>query len=137
MLSAVQIKFLLTIYYLNKEDIPAKNMNVAEILGMSQSAVSRISAVFQNNGIIEKKPSQGAVFTERGMTEIKNLIYRYNKASDFLTSALKLDKTTAHKAAAGIAAEISDESIEAMYGFVCSFKTLGRCPNTPQAFEKA
>ena len=121
MLSAIQIKILLTIYYLNKEDIPAKNMNVAEILGTSQSAVSRISAVFQKNGVIEKKPSQGAVFTEKGEEEIKNLIYRYNKAADFLTSSLKIDKLTAHKDAAGIAAEISDESIEALHGLRLRF----------------
>jgi DtxR family transcriptional regulator, manganese transport regulator len=91
----------------------AKQVDIAERLGVAQPTVAKMLKRLSEEGLVEQRYHKGMVLTAKGRTLAACTRERHRVVMAFLLS-LGVSEETAHKDAEGIEHHVSDETLEAL-----------------------
>ncbi|MFA0814373.1 MAG: metal-dependent transcriptional regulator [Anaerofustis sp.] len=114
--------YLETILILEKRNGAVRSIDIANELGFSKPSVSRAMSLFRSDGLITVTEEGHIHLTDKGMQIAREVYERHNTISDFLVSALKVDRKTADQDACRIEHVISEETFEKMKHYLYQAK---------------
>ena len=112
MITQRYLRFLITLYYFEKNSILPLNKNFAEILNLSKSSISKTITYLSNNKLIYKTINNRIYLLPLGYDVLNEYIKKYNIMFDFFSTTLKLSPDQSHKDTLNIINKITDETIE-------------------------
>lgn len=100
--------------YYNGESQPISTSALAEVLGVSAPAVTRMVQRLKEAGCLDHEPYRGVVLTEEGVREALRSIRRHRLVERFLTDVMAFGWHEVHDAADELGAVVSDSLVERM-----------------------
>ena len=108
--------YLETIYILSKKS-SVRSIDVGDYMGYSKPSVSRAVGILKKGGFLEMDASGYLTLTEAGL-EIASKIYERHTTLTELLVRLGVDEKTAAEDACKIEHDISDETFNALKGYL-------------------
>ena len=100
--------------YYQGEAQPISTSALAEVLGVSAPAVTRMVQRLKEAGYLDHEPYRGVVLTEEGVREALLSIRRHRLVERFLTDVMNFGWHEVHEAADELGAVVSDTLVERM-----------------------
>lgn len=122
-----QEDYLRTMYslYESSEDKSLNSVDIAEEMGISKAAVSKMLRKMKEAKLIRMTPYSSITFLSKGFREAEKVMYKHRIIEVFLVEVLKVDKKEVHMEAHALEHAFSDESIKKLAKFLGS---PGICP---------
>ena len=123
-----QEDYLRAIYLVMEKtnDKTAKSVDIAESLGVSKPAVSKMLKKLQDDGLISTNPYSSVSLTISGQCLAQNLTHKHRLIEVFLKDILHVDMERIHDEAHKMEHAFSDDTIEKLGIFL---KNPEYCPN--------
>jgi len=126
MLKQNQEDYLRAIYYLyEKNDRSVNSVAIADCLGISKAAVSKMLKKLVKQKLIKMQPYSSVFFTSKGIKKAKILTYKHRIIEVFLVDVLKMKKHKMHEEAHKLEHAFSDGTIKKLAKFLNNPKS---CP---------
>ncbi len=109
--------YLETIHILSKKSGAVRAIDIGEYMGYSKPSVSRAMGILKSAGYIEVDEHGFITLTEAGLDVAEKMYERHTLLSEFLIK-IGVSEETASVDACKIEHHISEESFEAIKGFV-------------------
>ena len=109
--------YLETIYLLYQKTGHVHSVDISEHMGYSKPSVSRAVGLLKNGGYIEVDPDGHIHLTETGKALAEKIYNRHTVLTNFLIK-LGVDAAIAAEDACKLEHAISDESLQAIKGFI-------------------
>ena len=103
-----------------------KSVDIADSLGVSKPAVSKMLKKMQESGLIENNPYSSVKLTDSGYCVAQNLTHKHRLIEVFLRDILLVDMDKIHDEAHKMEHAFSDDTIEKLGAFLNNPKY---CPN--------
>lgn len=129
-----QENYLRTMYslYENSEDKNLSSVDIAEEMGISKAAVSKMLRKMKEAKLIKMAPYSRITFLSKGFKEAEKVMYKHRIIEVFLVEALKVDKRKVHMEAHALEHAFSDESIKKLAEFLGSPEVCPCGKNIPK-----
>lgn len=111
--------------YERDEDQVLSSVDIAQQLGVSKAAVSKMLKKMNEAHLIKMTPYSSVTFLSRGVRAAEKVTYKHRIIEVFLAEVLKMDKTKIHAEAHALEHAFTDESIKKLANFLGDPK---RCP---------
>lgn len=112
--------------YYQGEAQPISTSALADVLGVSAPAVTRMVQRLKDAGYLDHEPYRGVVLTDAGVREALKSIRRHRLVERFLTDVMDFGWHEVHEAADELGAVVSDTLVERM-AEMAGYPT--RCPH--------
>ena len=122
-----QEDYLRAIYNIyEKNDQNVSSVEIADFLGISKPAVSKMLKKLVEQKLIKMKPYSSIVFTSKGLIEAKKLTRKHRVIEVFLVDILKIKKNKMHEEAHKLEHAFSDNTIKKLDNYLNNPKI---CPD--------